>query len=160
AEGGVLVVGRNDNGEPVGVSNAQKLLEELPNKIRDLLGIMVSVKLVRIKAKDLVEIHVDPYPNPISYRGEDYVRSGSTKQELKGFALERFLLRNQPQSWDSVPVAHVTVKELSKTALAQFRKRAPQSQRLVVSTPQDTNAAPTHKLNLLAGGNLKRAALL
>ena len=40
AEGGVLVVGRNDKGVPVGVANAKKLLEDLPNKIRD--GVLPS----------------------------------------------------------------------------------------------------------------------
>lgn len=43
----------------------RKLLEDLPNKVRDLLGIVVP-----------------PYPNPISYRGHYYMRSGSTLQEL------------------------------------------------------------------------------
>ena len=47
AEGGVLVVGRNDQGQPVGVANAAKLLEDLPNKIRDVLGIMANVNLVK-----------------------------------------------------------------------------------------------------------------
>ena len=43
AEGGVLVIGRNDRGQPVGVANAARLLEEIPNKVRDVLGIMVAV---------------------------------------------------------------------------------------------------------------------
>ena len=34
AAGGVLIIGRNDRGEAVGVSDATKLLEDLPNKIR------------------------------------------------------------------------------------------------------------------------------
>ena len=69
AEGGVLVIGRNDRGVPVGVSNARKSLEDLPNKIRDVLGIMVDVRLVREVGKELVEIRVEPYPSPILPRG-------------------------------------------------------------------------------------------
>ena len=45
AEGGVLVIGRNDKGVVVGVPNAAKLLEDIPNKVRDILGIMVEVNL-------------------------------------------------------------------------------------------------------------------
>jgi len=45
AEGGVLVIGKNDDGEVVGLANAGKLLEDIPNKVRDLLGIMVDVNL-------------------------------------------------------------------------------------------------------------------
>lgn len=43
AEGGVLVIGRNDRGQAVGVANAVRLLEEIPNKVRDVLGIMADV---------------------------------------------------------------------------------------------------------------------
>ena len=35
ADGGLLVIGRNDKGVVVGVPNAKKLLEDLPNKVRD-----------------------------------------------------------------------------------------------------------------------------
>ena len=36
--GGTLQIGRSDNGDVVGVSGVQKLLVNLPNKIRDVLG--------------------------------------------------------------------------------------------------------------------------
>ena len=89
AEGGVLDIGRNDKGVIVGVSNAAKLLEEIPNKVRNILGIMVDVNLREERGKEWVEIRVEPYPSPISYKGEYHYRSGSTKQELKGAALEQ-----------------------------------------------------------------------
>ena len=41
AEGGMLHIGRNDKGVVVGVANAAKLMEDIPNKVRDILGIMV-----------------------------------------------------------------------------------------------------------------------
>ena len=89
-EGGTLVIGRNDKGKVVGVANATKLLEDLPNKIRDLLGIMVNVNLRCEGGKDVLEVVTPAYPAPISYRGHYYHRSGSTLQELKGTALDRF----------------------------------------------------------------------
>ncbi len=69
--------------------------KSLPNKVRDLLGIMVDVNLQRESDKDLIEIVVEPYPYPISYRGAYHYRSGATKQEFKGEALDLFLLRKQ-----------------------------------------------------------------
>ncbi len=39
SDGGTLVIGRNDEGRAVGVPGARKLLEDLPNKARDLLGV-------------------------------------------------------------------------------------------------------------------------
>jgi len=70
AEGGTLHIGRNDKGVIVGVSNAAKLLQDIPNKVRDILGIMVDVNLRERSGKEWIEIHVEPYPSPISYRGE------------------------------------------------------------------------------------------
>jgi len=113
AEGGVLVIGRDDKGKAVGVANARKLLEDLPNKIRDVLGIMADVRLAKKAGKDMIEIHVDPYPTPISYKGEYHYRSGSTKQELKGAALDRFLLRKQGRTWDAAPIPNVALRDLS-----------------------------------------------
>lgn len=93
AEGGRLHIGRNERGVVVGVPNAARLLTEIPNKVRDLLGIVVGVDLHEEGGKEWLEIAVEPHPNPVSYRGEYHMRSGSTKQELKGAALDRFLLR-------------------------------------------------------------------
>jgi predicted HTH transcriptional regulator len=87
AQGGALEIGKNDQGAVVGVANAAKLLDDIPNKVRDILGIMVDVNLHTDNGKDWLEIVVEPYPSPISYKGEYHYRSGSTKQEL----LERFL---------------------------------------------------------------------
>lgn len=86
AEGGVLMVGYNDQGKPVGVVNAEKLLEDIPNKVRDVFGIVVDVNLVMHGELQTLHIKVADYPYPISYKGEYHYRSGSTKQELKGAA--------------------------------------------------------------------------
>ncbi len=42
AQGGVLEVGRNDKVEVVGLNDADRLMEEPPNKMRDLLGIVAE----------------------------------------------------------------------------------------------------------------------
>lgn len=113
AGGGILVIGKSNKGIPVGVSGAAKLLEDIPNKVRDVLGILVDVNLRNEAGADLVEIVVEPYPYPISYKGEYHYRSGSTKQELKGAALDRFLLRKQGRHWDGVPVPSVSARPIS-----------------------------------------------
>ena len=67
ADGGVLVIGRNDKGVAVGVKNARKLMEDIPNKVRDILGIMVAVNLRAEDGQELIEILVEPYPSPVNY---------------------------------------------------------------------------------------------
>ncbi|MEW4569502.1 ATP-binding protein [Tautonia sp. JC769] len=160
AEGGVLVIGRDDKGAAVGVRDAKKLLEDLPNKIRDVLGIMADVRLVADGGKDLIEIRVDPYPYPVNYKGEYHYRSGSTKQELKGAALDKFLLRKQGRTWDGVPVPDATVRSLSKDAIDAFRARASQSQRMTAADLKESKSGLIEKLHLTDGKYLKRAAVL
>lgn len=160
AEGGVLMIGRNDQGIAVGVPHAKKLLEDLPNKIRDVLGIMANVRLVSEKRKDLIEIHIDPYPYPVSYKGEYHYRTGSTKQELKGAALDKFLLSRQGKTWDGVPVPNVTARNLSKEAIEAFRTQARQSQRMSTADLKEPAGALIEKLHLYDGKHLKRAAVL
>ena len=38
AQGGKIYIGCDDNGEVVGVKDAKRLMEEIPNKIRDGMG--------------------------------------------------------------------------------------------------------------------------
>ena len=144
----------------MGVPDSRKLLQELPNKIRDVLGIVAKVRLFRESGKDLIRIQVDPFPYPVSYKGEYHIRSGSTKQELRGAALDTFLLRKQGRAWDGVPVPKATVRDLSKTALEAFRSQASQSQRMTPGDLRDSDTVLIDKLHLVDGKLLKRAALL
>jgi ATP-dependent DNA helicase RecG len=147
AEGGSLVIGRNDKGHVVGVANAARLLEEIPNKVRDVLGIMVDVNLLVEGGKELLEIRVEPYPSPISYKGEYHFRSGSTKQELKGAALSHFLLKKQGLHWDGVALPGLKVGDLDAGALALFRQQAVRSQRLPEAALQESDAALLERLS-------------
>lgn len=160
AEGGVLIIGRNDKGETVGVEEASKLLAELPNKIRDLLGIIANVRLKQENGKEIIEIHVEPYPGPINYKGEFHYRSGSTKQVRKGVALETFLLRKQGRHWDSVPVPYAKEEDLDVSAFKHFEKAAAKSGRMDTAILEDSPHRILENLNLLEAGLLRRAAVL
>lgn len=51
SQGGTIYIGKNDNGRVVGVGDHAKLLETLPNEIRDLLGIMPQVNRLEEKRR-------------------------------------------------------------------------------------------------------------
>lgn len=72
AQGGVLYVGVKDNGEVCGVQEAKKLMENIPNKVRDMMGILVEVNLKEKDEKQYLEIVTEAYPYPISFRGKYY----------------------------------------------------------------------------------------
>ena len=160
AQGGVLEIGRNDRGEVVGVKNILQLLEDVPNKIQALLGIVVEVNLKSEGGVEYLEIVVDPYPNPISYKGEFHYRSGSTKQVLRGAALSRFLLQKYGRTWDDVPMPGVGLKDLDGRTLESFRRRAADSERLSQDILDESDAEVIEKLRLREGEYLKRAAVL
>lgn len=100
------------------------------------------------------------HPYPVSYKGQYFYRSGSTKQELKGAALDKFLLQKQGKRWDAVPVPHVSEKDLSKETFNTFRKGVKRSKRLALQFLEESNEQLLEKLKLIDGTYLKRAALL
>ncbi len=160
AQGGTIFIGKDDNGNVVGVNNAKKLLEDLPNKITAILGIVAEVNLHETEHGDYIEIVVEPQPNPVSCRGEYHYRSGSTKQELKGAALDKFLLGKQGKHWDGVPVPHVTVTDLKQETFDFFRKKGVKSNRLSEDVLTDSNELLLNNLKLTDDDYLKRAAVL
>lgn len=160
AQGGILYIGIKDNGDICGVQDAQKLMEDIPNKVRDMLGILVDVNKKEKEDKVYLEIVTEAYPYPISYRGKYYQRSGATNQELKSASLDRFMLRKQGKTWDGVPVPYLNEKDLDNATFDLFRKYAKRSGRMEEADLMDDNHGLLEKLRLYEGDYLKRAAAL
>lgn len=160
ANGGSIFIGKDDSGKVVGIAGAKKLLEDIPNKVRDILGILVDVNLHPTEEGDFIEIVVESYPYPVNYKGQYHYRSGSTKQELKGAALDKFMLQRKGKRWDGVPVPNVSVNDLKKDTFDFFRKRAVKAQRIEEDVLTDSNELLIDNLQLFETKYLKRAAIL
>lgn len=160
ANGGSLFIGKNDVGEIIHLENANRLLEDVPNKVRDTLGILVDVNLHPTAKGDFIEIIVEPYPYPVNYKGQYHYRSGTTKQELKGAALDKFLLQRKGKRWDGVPIPNISVADLKQESFEFFRKRALKSQRIEEDVLTDSNELLIENLQLKENTYLKRAAIL
>ncbi len=98
AQGGVIVIGKDDGGKIIGVESYKKLMDDIPNKIRNTLGITSEVNLHEKEGKYFIEIITQPYSVPISIRGKYYYRSGSTKQELTRNIIKRILVKEIRQN--------------------------------------------------------------
>jgi ATP-dependent DNA helicase RecG len=159
-EGGKLYIGVEDDGNIIGIDNAKKLLEDIPNKVRDILGIMVDVNLKQDEGTEYLEIITDKYPYPISYKGSYYYRSGSSTQELKGAALDKFLLGRQGKKWDGVPVPYFGFDDLDPFAFKLFREKASKKKRIDAELLKESDEVIIDKLHLKEGDYLKRAATL
>lgn len=160
ANGGTIYIGKDDAGNVVNLQDAKKLLEEIPNKVRDTLGILVDVNLREHEHGKFLEIIVERYPYPVNYKGQYHYRSGSTKQELKGAALDKFLLQKKGKRWDGVPVPHISTNDLKQETFEFFRKRALRSQRIDEENLADSNDHLIDNLQLKEDKFLKRAAVL
>ena len=160
AQGGKLYIGVSDDGQVCGVLNAKRLMEDIPNKIRESLGLLVDVNLLSSDSKEYIEISVPASSEPINYRGEYHYRSGSTKQLLQGPALTHFLLDRTRTKWDAMPVDGVELKDLDKESFDIFRREAKKSGRMTVQDLAMTNEELLDNLNLTVNGKLTRAAVL
>ena len=159
-DGGILYIGVKDNGEICGVEESHKLTEDIPNKIRNTMGLICDVKLQKNNDLEYFEIVVEKYPFPVSYHGKYYKRTGSTIQELTGIELDKMILYVQGRTWDSIPVPNIKIDDLENDAFKLFRKKASDSGRLDKESLEVTNETLLQNLHLFEGENLNRAAIL
>lgn len=160
AQGGTLYVGKDNEGQAIGLPGYSRLMEEIPNKVKDVLGIVADANLHWTEDKASIEAIVEPYPSPVSYKGQFQYRRGSTKQELKGPALDKFKSQKQGKHYDGAPVLNVSTTDLDPETLAFFRKRALKSKRVADEVLNDPDVLLLENLQLLENGHLKRAAIL
>jgi len=161
AKGGTIYIGIDDNGDIAGVKNAQRLLEDIPNKIVNALGIVADVNLHNDAGKEYIEVVVHPSNVPISYQGGYFYRSGSTKQELKGNALQQFILKKLGRSWDDIACEGATIDDIDPEAIKYFIRKATAAKRMPVGSEEDDVLTVLENLNLIdSNGNLKNAAVL
>lgn len=161
SKGGDMFIGVDDKGNVIGIQNAKKLSEDLPNKIKDILGILVDVDILEEKEKSYIKINVDVYPYPVSYKGNYYIRIGATNQELKGACLDKFLLQKQGLKWDGTPEPYTKLENLSEQSFEIFKNRASETQRVDEYIQKYSNDEVLDKLNLyMPNGMLKKAAVL
>ena len=145
----------------VGVADTKRLMEDIPNKIVNYLDIVADVNLLHKEDKDYIEIAVQPCNLPIAYHGIYHYRSGSTKQELKGAALQQFLLRKMGHSWDDIENERATLDDIDRQAIDFFLRKAVDAGRMPVDSLNETTEKVLSNLNLIGGeGKLRNAALL
>ena len=96
AEGGTLYIGLANSGTVVGLQNAKKLMEDIPNKIVSKMNIYPDVRQLSREGKDIIEIEVYPSQEGVTLDGVLYKRVGATNQVLRGTALKEFYERKRP----------------------------------------------------------------
>lgn len=158
AIGGTIFIGKDDKGNVVGLPNYQKLLEDIPNKIRNAMGIICDVQLLEESGMKFIAVKVNPYSVPVSLRGRYYYRSGSTKMELSGVELNEFLLKRAGKTWDDVVEEAATMQDIDEDSVRKFIEDSKEKARLPLTKGLSVFQF-LEKLQLTEGKKLKRAAL-
>ena len=161
SNGGDLFIGISDDGRVVGIGNYKKFLEDIPNKVVQLLGITVDVELIKQNGKDILKIAVTPSSVPISFHGKYFIRSGSTVQELHGHELRDYILKKDNITWDEITIPQAQLEELDEKLIRRFITKAVNENRLYAEALNDDIQLTLGNLDLIKeNGQLTRAAVL
>ena len=158
-KGGKLFIGKDDDGKVIGIENYSDLLENLPNKISNLMGVNPDVNLHKKGKHYFIEIITEPQTVAISLRGRYYKRIGSVTRELTGTNLNEFLLQKAGRTWDDVIEDRAGIKDIDTKEVDRFIKIAEKTNRLPDVGGLDT-VEILEKLRLTENGKIKRAAIL
>ncbi|HBM15390.1 MAG TPA: transcriptional regulator [Lentisphaeria bacterium] len=158
SKGGILYIGIDDKGRSVKLHNYAKALEDIPNTIRNKLGILPLVTSEKLNSDMVIKIDVAPSSVPISFNGKFYIRSGSTVQELQGKHLADFLIKKSGLTWDQIVEERADLNSLNLETIEDFKRF---SKDRIPSISQETDIRIIlRKLNLLKDGAITRGAAL
>ncbi len=161
AKGGIIYIGVIDQAQIVRIANAKRLLEEIPNKSIQLLGVVVDITINTTNEKEYLTLLVQESHTPISFQGKYYIRSGSTIQELKGSDLQHFILKKLGKSFDDLPCEFAKIEDINTTTVQSFIKKAVKANRLTSSALEDDLFSTLINLKLVNPNHeLKNATLL
>lgn len=159
AKGGRLQIGKDDNGNIVGLTNTARLMEDIPNKIKNHLGIIAETNLSDEPPNNFIEVVVPEYSVAISYHGRYYFRTGSTTSELTGNSLNDFLLKKSGRTWDDLFEERAFVDDLDMSSQTKFLNAAEKSGRISIETDIERTSL-LEKLRLSDNKKIKRAAII
>jgi ATP-dependent DNA helicase RecG len=157
SDGGIIYLGVDDNGIPVGVKNSKKLLKDLPNMIRDTLQFMPCVKLEDNNNQNIIIINVNSSSTPIYYNGKLYRRNGSTNQLLKGSELTEFIISKSGKTYDEYIEEDASINDIDLEQVINFKKLA------ITRLPSIKDDEPIkilEKLGLIKNSQITKACIL
>lgn len=120
--GGILLIGVNDSGVPIGVTVGKATLREMADKIAACTEprVVPDLQVVTLQRKTIIVIQVSEYPiKPVAVRGRCYRRVGDSNRQLSPSAIAEMHMASTGTSWDASPLMDRTIKDLE---LARVRR--------------------------------------
>ncbi len=128
--GGMLIIGKESEGELVGITNILDAEEKISNLIADHIrpAILPEIEVVTVNGKDLVVIRVSRWRGPFYLKQEGpekgvYIRLGSTSRRAQGNLLNELQRDLGNIIYDQQPLPEVGEKSLDQTYLKSCFKK-------------------------------------
>lgn len=157
--GGVMIVGRQDDGTVVGVESPKKVLKTISDTISNKLHVMAEVRLVAIDGKNCISVFVPKGNSMVDCDGIFYIRVGNTTKTVSGSELKALLLEERNTSWLDQP-SELGIDDLSADAIAFFISKGQKAERIPVDISPDDVYNILSKFKLLSSGKVTLAGAL
>ncbi|MCX8515135.1 MAG: putative DNA binding domain-containing protein, partial [Burkholderiales bacterium] len=160
--GGVVLLGFNNDGKCVGIDLGNKTLEDIAEKIKNTTDPrpQISILPMQYHHKSVVLITVEPVIlNPINFRGRYFRRVGKTNQRMSNDEIIHRLSLSNDFSWDSYIESTSSLSDLNTNQINTFVDMVRNTGRHPV--PKNVSDLDfLRKINLIIDDNPTRASLL
>lgn len=158
ADGGIILIGVDDNGKPIGVNDPKSTMKKISDTVANKLALYPSIQID--EENNVISITVGKSEIPVDLNGRFYIRSGNTVHEAKGREYDRIVSKRLNISWIDQPVEGIDESDLDAKALEYFVKRATVAERISETSLSKPTGELLTKLGLKVGSNITRAGVL
>ncbi len=128
--GGIILIGIEDDGKIVGVSDVGKVQEQLSNSISNRIKpqLIPEITVNELNGKSVIAIQIEHAPGPyyLTNKGEDkgaYIRVGNSNRLAGPEIIQEIKRTGSYSSFDKSPCDSVTENDLDKTAIDSVYKK-------------------------------------
>lgn len=129
--GGVIVIGREDDGNIAGVENPLQVEEQLSSAIADSIApmIMPDIEIVSVAGKALLCICVAHWPGPFYLKSEGdergvYIRLGSSTRQAGPEFIAEMKRQHENKTFDQLPCPSLSIEALDLPFIEKIFKEA------------------------------------
>lgn len=125
-EGGKILVGVDDSGKIVGVSNKNEIILKLNNiafnNCRPPVGIFIET--IKIEDKEIVVVNIPAgLQKPYKVSGITYIRSNNQTRESSREEEMRLYQSSLSVFFDEIPISQATINDLNRDLFEEFLKK-------------------------------------
>jgi ATP-dependent DNA helicase RecG len=159
-DGGVMIIGKDDNGAVLGVKGSDDLLKVIPDSISAKLDTMPSVREMFEDGKMCIKITVEKGRRYLNLDGVYYKRVGSTTRRVIGDELYEWILFNAKMSFTDLSIENINVYELSEDAFDLFVTKGTTSGRMSSKATESDRETLLRNYEMMDGKLLRRSGAI